>query len=438
MTASGRSGAHARPSGPLRGEVAAPGDKSISHRALLFSAMAEGEARVRGLLEGEDVLRTAAALRALGREVERSAGVWTVIGGAFRSPERAIYCGNSGTSMRLLAGALAGRGIAARLDGDASLRARPMGRVSEPLAAMGANIQTTDGRAPVSIEPAALSGIDHVSSKASAQVKSAVLLAGLSAAGSTSVSEPALSRDHTERMLSAMGVPLEIEDRPDGSRRVRVQGGAPLKAIDIDVPGDPSSAAFVAAAAAIVPGSDVTIRGVCLNAARDGFFRTLKDMGARVEISNARDAGGEPVGDIRVAHAALRGVVVPPGRAASMIDEYPILAAVAAYAEGETRMEGVGELRVKESDRIAAMEAGLAAVGVATESGPETLIVRGGAPKGGARVEARLDHRIAMSFLVLGLGAGAPVAIDDAAPIATSFPGFFELFQGLGAEIAAA
>ncbi len=437
MTASGRSGAHARPSGPLRGEAVAPGDKSISHRALLFSAMAEGEAHIRGLLEGEDVLRTAAAMRALGREVERSAGVWSVKGGPFAAPTRAIYCGNSGTSMRLLAGALAGRGVAVRLDGDASLRARPMKRVSDPLAAMGADIQTTDGRAPVMIAPAKLRGMDYVSPKASAQVKSAVLLAGLCADGATSVTEPTLSRDHTERMLAAMGVALEIDDRADGSRLVRVQGGARLSAIDIDVPGDPSSAAFLAAAAAIVPGSNVTIRGVCLNAARDGFFRTLKDMGARVEILSLRDAGGEPVGDVRVAHGALRAVRVPPERAASMIDEYPILAVVAAYAEGETRMEGVGELRVKESDRIAAMEAGLAAVGVATQSDAETLIVRGGAPKGGARVEARLDHRIAMSFLVLGLGAEEPVDVDDAAPIATSFPGFFELFRGLGGAMSA-
>ncbi|MEO1309823.1 MAG: 3-phosphoshikimate 1-carboxyvinyltransferase [Pseudomonadota bacterium] len=427
----------ARRSPGLKGEARAPGDKSISHRAILFAAMAAGESEITGLLEGEDVLRTAAAMRAFGRAVEREAGVWRVSGGDWSSPERVIYCGNSGTSIRLISGAAAGRGVAMALDGDASLRARPMERVAEPLRALGAVVRTTDGKAPVTIEPAALIGVDYVSPKASAQVKSAVLLAGLSASGSTSVTEPTLSRDHTERMLAAMGAVVESEELEGGARRARVVGGDTLRPASLRVPGDPSSAAFLMAAAAISPGSDVIIRDVCLNPTRTGFITTLQEMGAAIDASLKRTEGGEPVGDVRVASRPLRGVAVPPERAASMIDEYPILAVVAACADGPTRMAGVGELRVKESDRIAAMEEGLRAQGVETASGEDWLEVRGAGrpPRGGGEARTRLDHRIAMSFVVLGLATDEPVEIDDASPIATSFPSFFEDMLALGARL---
>ena len=427
--------------GSLAGEAAAPGDKSISHRALIFGALAAGETVVSGLLEGHDVLRTAAAMRALGAGVERDltdeGPIWRIEGAKWRDTERPLYFGNSGTGCRLVLGAAAGQGVAARFDGDQSLRSRPMQRISEPLVLMGAMIVTEAGRLPVDLSPAALRGILYRLPVASAQIKSAVLLAGLGAGGETVVVEPALSRDHTERMLKAFGAELKVE-QDGGGRRIRLQGGQRLKAARVEVPGDPSSAAFLVAAATIVPGSDVLVRNVLINPLRAGFFETLSEMGANISFENRRDLSGEPVADIRARHAALKGVAVPASRAASMIDEYPILSVVAAFASGETRMDGIEELRVKESDRLAAIEVGLKANGVATASGPDWLIVSGasGAVRGGANVATHLDHRIAMSFLVMGLASQRPVSIDDASMIATSFPEFAPLMQGLGAMIA--
>lgn len=436
-----RGGLAASKSKGLSGEAVAPGDKSISHRALILGALAEGETVATGLLEGHDVLRTAAAMRALGARIERDptdAGpVWTICGAPWRDPRRPLYFGNSGTGCRLVLGAAAGRRINARFDGDLSLRSRPMKRVSEPLALMGAKIETCEGRLPIALSAAALDGIEYRLPVASAQVKSAVLLAGLGAAGGTVVIEPAPSRDHTERMLAAFGADIRVRSDRDG-RRIELAGGGRLKAARVDVPGDPSSAAFVAAAAAIVPDSDVIVRNTLINPLRAGFFATLKEMGADISFENQRTVSGEPVADIRVRHARLKGVDAPASRAASMIDEYPILSIVAAFAEGETRMTGLAELRVKESDRLAAIEAGLNANGVATESGADWLTVKGrGSVKGGGVVSTRLDHRIAMSFLVLGLAADNPVAIDDASMIATSFPTFVPLMRALGAAIAA-
>ncbi len=449
-------------SGPLRGAAAAPGDKSISHRAVLFGAMAEGETHIDGLLEAEDVLRTAAAARELGAVVEREREdgrwIWRVRGAPWRElgDNRALYFGNAGTGVRLMMGAVAGRRIAARFDGDASLRARPMGRVAEPLRAMGAKIELADGRLPASVDGSAgLTAIDYVSPTPSAQVKSAVLLAALGADGVTRFIEPAATRDHTERLLPRFNVAIETsapalgrEQNAEpgaepgagaGGRTLALKGGQRLTASDVVVPGDPSSAAFLAAAAAITPGSDVLIRNVLVNPLRAGFFDTMKEMGADLTYENEREVG-EPIADIRVRHAPLTGVAAPASRAPSMIDEYPILSVVAAYASGDTYMPGVEELRVKETDRIDAVVAMLTAAGVETEAGPDWLRVVGrgsrGVP-GGALVETRLDHRIAMSALVLGLGAQAPVGVDDAAPIATSFPTFAETLVGLGADISA-
>jgi 3-phosphoshikimate 1-carboxyvinyltransferase len=426
----------------LAGDVAPPGDKSISHRAILFGAMAEGETIATGLLEGHDVLRTAAAARALGARVERDltadGPVWRIEGAPWRSPEKALYFGNSGTGCRLMMGSIAGRGVAARFDGDKSLRSRPMRRIAEPLALMGARIETSDGRLPASLAAGRLKGVDYRLPVASAQVKSAVLLAGLGAEGETLIAEPEPSRDHTERMLAAFGANISIGER-DGARLIRLAPSA-LKATRVDTPGDPSSAAFLAAAAAIVPGSDVLIRNALVNPLRAGFFETLRDMGADISFENQRLLSGEPVADIRVRGGALAGVAVPASRAASMIDEYPILAVVAAFAKGDTYMPGVSELRVKESDRLAAIEAGLAANGVETESGADWLRVfgRDGDVKGGGRVATRADHRIAMSFLILGLASAGPATVDDISMIATSYPNFFDQMQSLGASFRAA
>ncbi len=424
----------------LAGEALAPGDKSISHRVLIFGALAEGETVATGLLEGDDVLRTAAAMRALGARVERDlthdGPVWRIVGGRWKDPEKALYFGNSGTGCRLILGAAAGQGVAATFDGDQSLRKRPMRRVMEPMAAMGARISSADGRLPLSLDGARLRGVEYTLPVASAQVKSAVLLAGVGAEGTTVVIEPERSRDHTERMLAAFGVSLDIKGEAKG-RRIALRGGQSLKAARVDVPGDPSSAAFLAAAAAITPGSDVTIRNVLINPLRAGFYETLRDMGADIAILDERVAGGEPVADIRVRHSALKGVAVPASRAPSMIDEYPILSVVAAFAKGDTYMPGVEELRVKESDRLDAIEAGLNINGVETESGPDWLRVfgRDGDVAGGGFVRTRLDHRIAMSFLVMGLAAAKPVAIDDAGMIATSYPDFIATMRALGADI---
>ncbi|MEW6597923.1 MAG: 3-phosphoshikimate 1-carboxyvinyltransferase [Pseudomonadota bacterium] len=421
-------------SGPLSGRIRAPGDKSISHRALIFGAMAEGTTEISGLLEGEDVLNTGKAVAAMGAKVERlGEGRWRVVGTAKLS-SASIDCGNSGTGARLLMGAVAGYQSDVIIDGDVSLRSRPMGRVTGPLMQMGARFEGE--KLPMTVHGGALQAIRYVLPVASAQVKSAVLLAGLHAKGETEVVEPEPTRDHTERMLRAFGAKVSVEDQADG-RHVRLTGGQALKATEVAVPGDPSSAAFPIVAALITPGSRVTVEGVLLNPLRTGLFDTLRDMGADLVIENQREESGEPVGDLTAAYSKLKGVVVPPERAPSMIDEYPILAVAAAFAEGHTVMRGIGELRVKESDRIALMAAGLAACGVPVVEEPDGLIVHGlgGAPAGGATVVTKGDHRIAMSHLVLGLAVQAPVTVDEPDMIATSFPGFRVLMAGLGAAI---
>ena len=432
----------AHPSGPLSGTAEVPGDKSISHRALILGGLAVGETRIAGLLEGEDVLRTAEAMRAFGAEViRRGPGEWSLHGvgtGGLMEPERVVDCGNSGTGARLLMGAMATCPIAATFAGDASLGARPMGRVTEPLALFGARAHgRSGGRLPMTVlgarDPVP---VRYASPVASAQVKSAVLLAGLNAPGETVVIEARPTRDHTERMLAGFGAEIRTDDAPEG-RAVALTGRPELRPARIAVPRDPSSAAFPVCAALIVEGSDVLVPGVSLNPTRAGLYQTLREMGADLAYQDEREEGGEPVADLRARHGgSLRGVEVPPERAASMIDEYPVLCAVAALAEGATVMRGVEELRVKESDRIDAMARGLEACGVRVEETRDTLTVHGaGAVPGGARVATRLDHRIAMSFLLLGLAARAPIEVDDASPIATSFPSFEALMTGLGARL---
>ena len=442
MTAAGLT---ARRGGPLRGVVHAPGDKSISHRALILGALASGVTEIEGLLEGDDVLRTAEAMRAFGATAERlGEGRWRVTGqGGFTEPADVIDCGNAGTGVRLIMGAAAGFDLAAAFTGDASLRGRPMNRILKPLGQMGATwVCRSGGRLPLALKGGGLHAIAYRLPEPSAQVKSAVLLAGLHAAGETVVIEPEATRDHTERMLRAFGAVVDVVESGSG-RTIRLAPGQKLTGAKIAVPGDPSSAAFPLVAALVTPGSQVTVEGVLLNPLRAGLFATLIEMGADLAYANLRDAGGEPVGDVTARFSSLRGVDVPPERAPSMIDEYPILAVAAAFAEGPTRMRGIGEMRVKESDRIALMAAGLAACGIGVEEGPDSLAVVGGKRanhlvQGGAGVVTHGDHRIAMSHLILGLGAAEPVAVDDPAMIATSFPGFVELMRGLGAEIEAA
>jgi 3-phosphoshikimate 1-carboxyvinyltransferase len=421
--------------------VRVPGDKSISHRALMLGALATGRTRITGLLEGEDVLNTARVLQALGCPVRKDGGTWEVLGrgvGGLEQPAGALDFGNSGTGVRLMLGVLAGHGLTARLVGDASLSKRPMGRVLMPLGRMGLEVldQGKD-TLPLTVRGSAdLIPIEYQLPVASAQIKSAVLIAGLHASGETTVIEPAATRDHTERMLAYFGAQVSATRR-QGLRAVSVKGDAELAGRDVNVPGDPSSAAFLAAAALIVPGSEVTIEGVLVNPTRTGFYATLREMGADVAFTDERIEGGEPVADIRVRHARLRGVRVPAERAPSMIDEYPVLACLAAYADGETRMEGLAELKVKESDRLAATAAGLVANGVAARVDGDCLIVEGGrGVPGGGRVATHLDHRIAMAFLTLGLGADRPVTVDDAGMIRTSFPEFRPLMEGLGAQFA--
>jgi 3-phosphoshikimate 1-carboxyvinyltransferase len=430
-----------RPAAPLAGTLTVPGDKSISHRALMFGALAVGETRIAGLLEGEDVLRTAAAMRALGAEVVRDApGAWRVAGrgvGGLVEPEDVLDMGNSGTAARLLAGILASHPVFAVMTGDASLRRRPMRRVIEPLSACGARFAAREGgRLPLAVEGAREAlPLDYRLPVASAQVKSAVLLCGLNAPGITRVEEPEATRDHSENMLRHFGAQVTVA--PAGSGRVITLRGQPeLRGADVVVPGDPSSAAFPLVAALLVPGSRLRIEGVGLNPLRTGLLATLREMGAPLAVENERIAGGEIVGDLVVAHATLRGVEVPPGRAPSMIDEYPILAVAAACAEGVTRMRGLQELRVKESDRLAATAALLAANGVRVEVDGDDLVVHGTgrAPRGGGLVATHMDHRLAMSALVLGLAAEQPVAVDDASFIDTSFPGFVALMNGAVGE----
>jgi 3-phosphoshikimate 1-carboxyvinyltransferase len=437
------SGLTAGPARGLKGRVRAPGDKSISHRALILGALAQGETRIEGLLEGEDVRRSAGAMRALGARVERlGEGRWRVEGvGGFQEPADILDCGNAGTAVRLIMGAVSGFAITASFTGDASLRGRPMGRVLRPLGLMGARWLSRAGdRLPLTLTGGDLTAIRYAPPEPSAQVKSAVLLAGLNATGNTTLIEAVPTRDHTERMLRGFGAEVEVTDEQVG-RVVRLAGGQRLQGRSLSVPGDPSSAAFPLVAALITPGSEVTVEGVLINPLRAGLFATLREMGADLVIANQREVGGEQVGDITARTSELNGVTVPPERAASMIDEYPILAIAAAFARGPTILRGIGELRVKESDRIALMAKGLAACGVGVEEEPEGLIVAGarGANHpvaGGVRVVTAGDHRIAMSFLVLGLAARAAVGVDEAAMIGTSFPGFPELMTGLGANLA--
>jgi len=429
-----------RPAAPLAGVVRVPGDKSISHRALMLGALAVGRTEITGLLEGEDVLRTAAALRAMGAAIVRGEdGTWLVDGvgvGGLAEPDDVIDLGNSGTSARLLLGILASHPFTAFVTGDASLRRRPMGRVITPLSRFGALFHGREGgRLPLAVTGATSPvPIAYRLPVPSAQVKSAVLLAGLNTPGETSVVEPQATRDHTERMLGHFGGKVTVEAEPGGGRRITVTGQPELIAAPIIVPGDPSSAAFPLVAALIVPGSQVTIANVGLNPSRTGLLLCLEEMGADITLENRREAGGEPVADLKVRAGALKGADIPPERAPSMIDEYPILAVAAACARGRTVMHGLAELRVKESDRLAGIAEGLSRCGVRVRVEGDDLIVEGdgNSPAGGAMIETQLDHRMAMAFLVLGLAASQPVRIDDARPIATSFPDFVPLMSRLG------
>ena len=432
----------AMPAVRLSGRIAVPGDKSISHRALMFGALAIGETRIAGLLTGEDVLRTAAAMRALGAEVNRDPdGTWRVAGrgiGGLVEPDDVLDMGNSGTAARLLCGILATHPIFAVMTGDASLRRRPMRRVIDPLTATGARFTAREGgRLPLAIQGArdALP-LDYRVPVPSAQVKSAILLAGLNAPGITRVEEPEATRDHSENMLRHFGASVSVE--PAGAGRIiELQGQPHLIAADVAVPGDPSSAAFPLVAALLVPGSEITLTGVGLNPLRTGLFACLREMGADIVVRNPRIQGGEPVGDLEIAYTELRAVDVPAERAPSMIDEYPVLAAAAACATGITRLRGLKELRVKESDRLAATAAMLTVNGVRVEIEADDMIIHGtGAPPaGGGLVETHMDHRIAMSALVFGMATRAPVTADDAGFIDTSFPGFVDLMNALGAAI---
>ena len=435
-----------RHSAPLTGTVRVPGDKSISHRALILAASAVGQSRVRGLLEADDVLCTAAALRALGISIETDGEAaqktWLIdgrgVGGLIESP-KILDLGNSGTGVRLLMGVLATQPMTSLLTGDDSLRKRPMGRVITPLKQFGADFDAREG----GLLPITVTGteqpipITYELPVASAQVKSAILLAALNTPGKTTVIEPQPSRDHTERMLANFGAEIVVEKLPEGGRAITLTGQPELIATDIDVPADISSAAFPLVAAILVAGSTVTLSDVGLNPLRTGLLDTLLEMGAGIGIENRRDMLGEPVADLIVNAGALKGVTIPPDRVPAMIDEFPILAVAAACAEGTTTMTGLAELRVKESDRLAAMSRGLTACGVSLEEGEDTLVINGTGqpPKGGVEIASELDHRIAMAFLVLGTVTEKPVGVDDGAPIATSFPEFMELMTELGADM---
>lgn len=433
------------PGGPLTGIVQVPGDKSISHRALMLSALAIGESVIEGLLEGEDVHATAAAMRAMGADVQRGTdGIWRIHGvgvGGLLQPEAALDMGNSGTSTRLLMGLVASHAITATFIGDASLSKRPMGRVSDPLSLMGASFTASPGgRLPMMVRGACPAvPIAYTLPMASAQVKSAILLAGLNTPGITRVIEPVPTRDHSERMLKGFGADLWVETDSAGVRTISVRGEGELKPCHIIVPGDPSSAAFPVVAALLTPGSEMVVTNVGMNPTRAGLFDVLVQMGANLTFGNRRTVGGEPVADITAWHSTLRGVEIPPDVAASMIDEFPILFVAAAMAEGMTRTSGLEELRVKESDRLALMASGLARLGVRVEEREDGLVIEGsgGAPLGGGdtppQIDAALDHRIAMSFAIAGLNTRGGLSVDDMSPVATSFPGFEAMLDALGA-----
>jgi 3-phosphoshikimate 1-carboxyvinyltransferase len=445
--------ATSRRSPGLAGRARVPGDKSISHRSFMLGGLASGETRITGLLEGEDVMRTGEAMKAMGAAIRKDGDEWIIRGtgnGALLEPRAPLDFGNAGTGSRLTMGLVGAYDMETIFVGDASLSKRPMGRVLDPLRQMGVQVlKAAEGdRMPITLRgPKATAPITYRVPMASAQVKSAVLLAGLNTPGVTTVIEPVMTRDHTEKMLAGFGAELEVETDGEGVRHIRLQGQGKLSGRSIVVPGDPSSAAFPIVAALIVPGSDVTVENVLMNPTRTGLIATLLEMGGSIELLNRRNAGGEDVADLRVKHSELRGVTVPAERAPSMIDEYPVLAVAAAFAEGETLMQGLDELRVKESDRLAAVARGLEANGVDCTEGRDTLAVRGrrgrglggkglgGGPNGERVVATHLDHRIAMAFLVMGLASEKPVTVDDATMIATSFPEFMGLMRALGAEI---
>jgi 3-phosphoshikimate 1-carboxyvinyltransferase len=435
-----------RKSTGLSGTIRIPGDKSISHRAFMLGGLASGETRVTGLLEGEDVVNTGKAMQAMGAIIRQDGGAWIINGtgnGALLAPEVPLDFGNAGTGARLTMGLAGVYDFDTVFTGDASLSRRPMGRVLDPLRRMGVQVKAMEGdRLPVMLRgPETPAPIRYTLPVASAQVKSAVLLAGLNIPGVTTVIEPAITRDHTERMLIGFGADLSVETDTHGTRTIRLQGRGKLTGQTIDVPGDPSSAAFPLVAALLVPGSDITISNVLMNPTRTGLILTLQEMGAHIEILNPRFTGGEDVADLRARHSELTGVTVPAGRAPSMIDEYPVLAVAAAFAKGRTVMNGLQELRVKESDRLSAVAEGLKLNGVECEEGKDWLSVTG-RPDGkglgcaaSERVSTHLDHRVAMSFLVMGLASEHPVGIDDSSMIATSFPQFMALMESLGAKI---
>ncbi|MCA0048926.1 3-phosphoshikimate 1-carboxyvinyltransferase [Mesorhizobium sp. B283B1A] len=442
--------ATARKSSALSGTARVPGDKSISHRSFMFGGLASGETRITGLLEGEDVMRTGAAMKAMGAHIEKRGTEWVIRGtgnGALLQPEGPLDFGNAGTGSRLTMGLVGTYDMETTFIGDASLSGRPMGRVLEPLRQMGVQVlkATPGDRMPITLHgPKHAAPITYRVPMASAQVKSAVLLAGLNTPGITTVIEPVMTRDHTEKMLKGFGANLSVETDERGVRHIFIEGQGKLNGQTIAVPGDPSSAGFPLVAALIVPGSDITIENVLMNPTRTGLLLTLQEMGGNIEILNPRNAGGEDVADLRVRYSELKGVTVPPERAPSMIDEYPVLAVAASFAEGETLMQGLEELRVKESDRLSAVANGLKLNGVDCTEGEASLAVRGkpggrglgGHPNGlDTTVQTHLDHRIAMSFLVMGLATEKPVTIDDQAMIATSFPEFMGLMKELGAEI---
>lgn len=432
----------ARRSSALSGKVRVPGDKSISHRALMFGGLAAGETRITGLLEGEDVLRTGEAMKAMGALVAREDNTWIIKGtgnGCLLEPDAPFDFGNAGTGSRLTMGLVGTYDMTTRFIGDASLSKRPMARVLDPLRQMGTQVLAAQAgdRLPITLRgPRHAAPISYRVPVPSAQVKSAVLLAGLNVPGVTTVIEPVMTRDHTEKMLAGFGARLDIETDGEGARHIRLEGQGRLSGQEITIPGDPSSAAFPLVAALLVPGSDITIENVLMNPTRTGLVLTLQEMGADIEIGNRRASGGEEVADLRVRSSELKGIAVPAERAPFMIDEYPVLAVAAAFAEGETLMKGLEELRVKESDRLSAVAAGLKANGADCTEGEDFLSVRGrpdGKDLGGGTVETHLDHRIAMAFLVMGLASEKAVTIDDRSMIATSFPEFMGLMAELGA-----